>query len=68
MTGYETLLTSRGLCATCAHARTVVSGRASTFWLCGLSATDPRFPKYPRLPVVSCPGYSARVDAGEGTR
>jgi hypothetical protein len=25
--------------------------------LCGRSATDPRFPKYPRLPVVRCAGY-----------
>ena len=25
--------------------------------LCRLSLTDPRFPKYPRLPVVACLGY-----------
>jgi len=46
-----------GLCAACAHARPIVSGRGSTFWLCGLSATDARFPKYPRLPVVRCAGF-----------
>jgi hypothetical protein len=46
-----------GLCATCVHARPVVSGRNSTFWLCGRSADDPRFPKYPRLPVVRCAGF-----------
>jgi hypothetical protein len=48
-----------GLCAGCAHARPVVSGRGSTFWLCGRSADDPRFPKYPRLPVVRCVGFEA---------
>jgi len=46
-----------GLCAACVHARPVVSGRGSTFWLCGRSADDPRFPKYPRLPVVRCVGF-----------
>jgi hypothetical protein len=27
------------------------------FWRCDLSAIDPRFPKYPRLPVRECSGY-----------
>jgi hypothetical protein len=35
----------------------VVSGAQSTFWLCELSRTDPRFPRYPRLPVLRCAGY-----------
>jgi hypothetical protein len=26
--------------------------------LCTLSNTDPRYPKYPRLPVFSCSGYT----------
>ena len=46
-----------GLCRTCAHARTVASARGSTFYLCRLSETDARFPKYPRLPVLRCAGY-----------
>lgn len=45
-----------GLCARCRHAR-VVPARHATYWLCQLSATDPRFPKYPRLPVIECDGY-----------
>ena len=41
--------------------------------MCQLSAIDPRFPRYPRLPVVRCPGYDARApdpdegEAGNGT-
>jgi len=41
---------------------TVTSSKGSTFVLCGLSATDPRFPKYPRLPVLTCSGYRERTD------
>jgi hypothetical protein len=47
-----------GLCLTCRHARKVPAPRA-LYWLCGLSATDPRFERYPRLPVVRCDGYEA---------
>lgn len=47
-----------GLCADCVHARRIESAHGSVFFLCELSLTDPRFPKYPPLPVVSCPGYA----------
>jgi hypothetical protein len=46
-----------GLCADCLHARMVESDRGSVFWRCELAATDSRFPKYPRLPVIQCSGY-----------
>ncbi|MCC6388254.1 MAG: hypothetical protein IT302_12845 [Dehalococcoidia bacterium] len=46
-----------GLCAACTHARTVRSARGSTFWLCALAAADPRFRKYPALPVLRCEGF-----------
>lgn len=49
-----------GLCADCRHAERVVSGRGSVFLLCGLSRTDPGYPRYPALPVRSCPGYQKR--------
>jgi hypothetical protein len=49
-----------GLCADCRHARTVATPR-SVFWLCTLAATDPRYPKYPRLPVLACDGHSPRT-------
>jgi hypothetical protein len=46
-----------GLCADCAHSRRIESRRGSVFYLCELSATDPAFAKYPRLPVIKCSGY-----------
>ena len=50
-----------GLCASCVHARLVISGRGSRFVLCERSRTDPRFPRYPPLPVGACAGFEARV-------
>jgi hypothetical protein len=50
-----------GLCGSCAQARRVESRRGSVFVLCARSATDPRYPKYPRLPVVRCAGYEGTV-------
>lgn len=47
-----------GLCATCRNAKILRSDRGSVFYRCELSAIDPRFPKYPRLPVLACDGYA----------
>ena len=47
-----------GLCGTCAYARRITSARNATFWLCRLSESDVRFPRYPRLPVARCAGYA----------
>jgi hypothetical protein len=49
-----------GLCADCLNARHIETARGSVFILCGLSATDSRFPKYPRLPVLQCSGYTRK--------
>ena len=46
-----------GLCASCVHAQVITSSRGSRFYLCRLSITDPRFPKYPALPLRVCSGY-----------
>jgi len=45
-----------GLCGTCLHLRLQASAR-SVFVRCGLAEQDPRFPRYPPLPVRACPGY-----------
>ncbi len=49
-----------GLCASCCHVLVIRSDRGSVFYQCRLSFTDSRFPKYPRIPVLSCAGWKAR--------
>ena len=46
-----------GLCRDCKYSHVIESDRGSVFFRCDLSLQDPRFPKYPRLPVVMCSGY-----------
>jgi hypothetical protein len=54
-----------GLCDSCRHQKIVTSKKGSSFSMCERSRSDARFPKYPRLPVLSCPGYERR-DSGGG--
>ncbi len=51
-----------GLCVRCVHGK-VVRGARSTFWMCQRSRFDPRFPRYPRLPVLTCVGFEAAREA-----
>lgn len=46
-----------GLCESCAHHRMIENRRGSRFHMCERALTDPRFAKYPPLPVLRCPGY-----------
>ena len=46
-----------GLCDSCRHQRVVRNTRGSSFSLCRRSADDDRYPRYPRIPVRSCPGH-----------
>jgi hypothetical protein len=57
-----------GLCLECTHAQVIRSDRGQLFYLCKLSATDRRFPKYPRLPVETCPGYEPSDSERNGGR
>lgn len=50
-----------GLCATCVHHRQITGRRGSLFWLCRKSERDPRFPRYPVLPVRACDGFERDV-------
>ncbi|HMH47746.1 MAG TPA: hypothetical protein VK538_08525 [Solirubrobacteraceae bacterium] len=49
-----------GLCDTCAHQQEVRNTRGSVFSLCTRSREDPAYPRYPRVPVVSCRGYEPK--------
>ena len=56
-----------GLCASCAWVRLVKNRRGSTFYRClraDSDPPDPRFVRYPPLPVLTCPGYERRGTAG----
>lgn len=46
-----------GLCDRCVHKREIRSDRGSIFHQCSKAFVDPRFPKYPRLPVLRCEGF-----------
>jgi hypothetical protein len=41
-----------------------VQAARSSFLLCGLSFSDPRFRKYPPLPVIRCLGYAKKETPG----
>jgi hypothetical protein len=47
-----------GLCANCQHVHQLRSARGSTFYLCRRAETDPAYARYPRIPVLACPGYA----------
>lgn len=49
-----------GLCDSCRHQKLIRTGRGSEFSMCLRSKDDPRYDKYPRVPVGSCPGYERR--------
>jgi hypothetical protein len=49
-----------GLCDSCRHQKLIRTGRGSEFSMCLRSKDDERYPKYPPVPVGSCPGYEGR--------
>lgn len=53
-----------GLCESCRHARELTTANGGKFYQCLLAAKDLRFPKWPRIPVLSCPGH----EVGEGEK
>ena len=55
-----------GLCDRCSHQRVIANTRGSSFSLCERSRTDPAYPKYPRVPVRSCPGLEPAAPAAPG--
>ena len=58
-------MTAFGLCDACAWQRLVRTGRGSVFTLCLRHRDDPRFAKYPPVPVARCPGFERRADENE---
>ena len=38
--------------------RVIPAQTGVTYYRCALSGLDERYPKYPRLPVLTCPGHT----------
>lgn len=60
-----------GLCPVCRHVRETGNRQGSVFFLCTRSQTDARFPRYPPMPVLACPGFepqSAEEPEGDAER
>ncbi len=55
-----------GLCGGCTHAETLDSRTGSRFLFCGQARRDPRYAKYPPVPVFACAGFAARGAGGAG--
>jgi len=49
-----------GLCQTCRHAKLNQTRRGTAYLRCGRAAWDERLVRYPRLPVLACPGFEAQ--------
>jgi hypothetical protein len=47
-----------GLCAACRHRLLNMTRRGTAYLRCGLASTDDRLPRYPRLPVSGCAGFT----------
>jgi len=48
--------------------RIATNRRESVFYRCLRSETDPRFVRYPPLPVLRCPGYDRRDSPAQPER
>jgi hypothetical protein len=48
-----------GLCGDCLHAAVIISAKGSRFVRCELSFTDPRYARFPVLPVEAAPARGA---------
>ena len=51
-----------GLCAQCRQSKEIQTDRGSVFTQCLRSFSDPAYPKYPRLPVLSCRGFEPQCE------
>lgn len=50
-----------GLCVRCHWVKEIRSDRGSIFLQCLRHKEDPAYPKYPRLPVLTCCGFEPRA-------
>ena len=55
-----------GLCGTCVHAKLNETQRGTAYLRCTRAAWDARLSRYPRLPVITCPGFEAQGFEAQG--
>ncbi|MEY9872767.1 putative cupin superfamily protein [Streptacidiphilus sp. MAP12-33] len=51
-----------GLCLTCAHRLLNETRRGTAYLRCGRASSDGTLPRYPRLPVLDCHGFTPTED------
>jgi len=56
-----------GLCQHCAHHRQIITDRGSEFLMCAAAGTETGLPRYPRLPVLTCPAFRPGTEADESS-
>ena len=64
--GWASLGADPSWCADCVHAKLNVTRRGTAYLRCLRATFDHRFPRYPRLPVVECPGFEPADAPDEG--
>lgn len=51
-----------GLCSQCRHRKEIRTDRGSIFTQCLRSFAEPQYPRYPRIPVLTCPGLERQCE------
>jgi len=55
-----------GWCQQCVHAKVNRTKRGTAYLRCLRAAWDDRMTRYPRLPVLECPGFEPTDDVSRG--
>jgi propionyl-CoA synthetase len=55
--GWRKLGAGPGLCADCQYAKLTETRRGPAYLRCTRAEWDATLPRYPRLPVLKCPGF-----------
>ena len=55
--GLAALGADPGCCGSCIHAKLNLTRRGTAYLRCLRAAWDERMPRYPRLPMPTCPGH-----------
>lgn len=52
-----------GRCRSCLYARVVPAKANDAYYFCERSVDDPRYARYPHLPMLTCDGHAYRAEA-----